>query len=139
MSRLGGEVAVKLHIRHPQTHLKAFHMSINKNKSTQTIFRLNFYDVDAKGFPKDSTVAKSIIVEVKNLEGLTTVDLTPYHIYVDKDVIVSAELIKSEGLREDIFFSGKLIGYSTTYFRWISLDAWEKIPVGVALFVDAEY
>lgn len=138
-NNLGAELAVKLDINHPKTHLRKFMVNIATCTLDKALFRLNFYSVDEKGFPKENILKQNIIVEPKEKTGLIEVDLQPYNIFVDEDVFVALEWIKDLGDAKGLNFSTKLVG-TGTFFRQASQDKWEKItPVGVGLHVEAAY
>lgn len=135
---LGAELAVKLNIKHPKTHLRKFYLNIANNSIEKPIFRFNVYNKDEKGLPKDNILSQSIIIEFKETKGLIELDLTPYNLYVDDDVFISVEWIKDLGDVKGLFFSTKMVG-SATYFRQASQDKWSKIPIGVGLHAEVAY
>jgi hypothetical protein len=137
---LGAEMAVKLDIRHPQTHLKKFMVHINSNSLGKApVFRFNLYTPDKNGFPGENLLTQNIILEPKETTGLVELDLIPYNLFVDDDVFISLEWIKDLGDAKGLYFSTKLIG-STTYFRQASQDKWQKAtPVGVGLHAEVAY
>jgi hypothetical protein len=69
--------------------------------------------------------------------GLIEFDLTPYNIFVDKDVFVALEWIKDLGDAKGLMFSTQLSG--PTWFRHTSQDKWEKVVPGLGLYVEAAY
>ncbi|MDO9000296.1 MAG: carboxypeptidase-like regulatory domain-containing protein [Bacteroidota bacterium] len=135
---LGAELAIKLNIKHPKTHLRKFYINIANNSIEKPIFRFNVYDKDEHGLPKDNILNQSVIIEFKEKTGLIELDLTPYNLYVDDDVFISLEWIKDLGDVKGLFFSSKLVG-SPTYFRQASQDKWAKIPIGVGLHAEVAY
>jgi hypothetical protein len=135
---LGAELAVKLNIKHPKTHLRKFYLNIANNSIEKPIFRFNVYNKDDKGLPKDNILLQSIIIEFKETKGLIELDLSPYNLYVDDDVFISVEWIKDLGDVKGLFFSTKMVG-SPTYFRQASQDKWSKIPIGVGLHAEVAY
>jgi hypothetical protein len=138
-NNLGAEMAIKLDINHPKTHLRKFMVNITNCTLDKAMFRLNIYSVDEKGYPKENILKQNIIIEPKEKTGLIEVDLKPYNIFVDSDVFVALEWIKDLGNVDGLSFSTKLAG-TGTYFRQASQDKWEKImPVGVGLHVEAAY
>jgi hypothetical protein len=138
-NQLGCELAIRLNIKEPQTHLRKFFLNIVYNKLEKPIFRFNVYSVDKNGFPKENILTQNIIIEPKITPGLIEFDLTPYQIYVDDDVFIAVEWIKDLGNTKDLAFSAKLIG-SSTYFRNASQDKWNKLPsIGVGLHTEVVY
>ena len=135
---LGAELAIRLNIKHPKTHLRKFYINIANNSIEKPIFRFNVYSKDEKGLPKENILSQSVIIEFKETTGLIELDFTPYNIYVDDDVFISLEWIKDLGDVKGLFFSTKLVG-SPTYFRQASQDKWAKIPIGVGLYAEIAY
>jgi len=135
---LGAELAVKLNIKHPKTHLRKFYLNVPRNSIEKPIFRFNVYNKDENGYPKDNLLTQNIIIEMKEKTGLIELDLTPYNLYVDDDVFISIEWIKDLGDIKGLYFSAKLVG-SQTYFRQASQDKWQKIPVGLGLHAEVAY
>ena len=135
---LGAELAIKLNIKHPKTHLRKFYLNIANNSIEKPVFRFNVYNKDEHGLPKDNILTQSIIIEFKEKTGLIELDLTPYNLYVDDDVFISVEWIKDLGDVKGLFFSTKMVG-SATYFRQASQDKWSKIPIGVGLHAEVAY
>lgn len=137
---LGAEFGVKLNIKHPQTHLLKLLFNINSNSINKIpVFRFNVYNLDKKGYPKDNVLTQNIIIEPKELTGFVEVDLRPYNIFVNEDVIIAIEWIKDLGDAKGLSFSTKLVG-SGTYYRQTSQDKWEKInSIGVGLHAQVAY
>lgn len=139
-NNLGAEIAIKLNIKHPQTHIRKFMVNVNRNTLNKApIFRLNIYNMDEKGMPNQNILTQNIILEPKNLTGLIEADLSSYGIVVDKDVFIAIEWIKDLGDAKGLYFSTKLVG-SATYFRQTSQAKWEKTtPIGVGLYAEVAY
>lgn len=138
-NNLGAEMAVRLEIKHPKTHLRKFRFNIASNSLEKAMFRLNIYSADEKGYPKENILKQNIIIAPNEKTGLIEVDLKPYNIFADEDVFVALEWIKNLGDVKGLNFSTKLVG-SGTYFRKASQDKWEKAgAVGVGLHVEAAY
>lgn len=138
-NNLGAEMAIRLNIKHQQTHLKKLMFQINSSTLDKAIFRLNIYSVDEKGNPGNNILKDNIIIEPKEKTGLVSFDLMPYNIFVDDDVFIALEWIKDLGDAKGLYFSSKLVG-SSTYFRQASQDSWHKTtPVGVGLHMEVAY
>jgi hypothetical protein len=139
-NNLGAEMGVKLNIKHPNTQIRKFMVNLSRNTLDKTpVFRLNIYSVDAKGYPKENILKENILIEPKTLVGFIEVDLKPYSILVNEDVIISLEWIKDLGNVSGLYFSSKLVNGST-YFRNASQDKWEKISgVGIGLHAEIGY
>jgi hypothetical protein len=138
-NNLGAEMAIKLNIKHPKTHIKKFMIKINSCGTEKAMFRFNVYNLDSKGYPKDNILKQNIIIEPSEKTGLITFDLMPYEIFVDEDVFIAIEWIKDLGDAKSLMFASKLVG-NATYFRQASQDKWEKVsPIGVGLHAEVAY
>lgn len=139
-NNLGAELAVKLHIKHPQTHLLKlmFNIAVN-NLDTCPLFRINIYREDDKGFPGENMLTQNVIVMPKTRTGMVEVDLTPYAVFTDRDVFIAIEWIKDLGNTRGLYFSTRVPG-SATYHRQASQGKWEKANgVGVGLHAEVAY
>jgi hypothetical protein len=136
---LGCEFAIKLQVKHKQTHLKKLLFHINQNDMDSLLFRFNVYSVNKKGYPEENILKQNILISPKIKTGLATIDLLPYSIFTDEDVFIAIEWIKDLGDVAKLMFSTKMIG-SATYFRQASQDKWEKVsPIGVGLHAEVSY
>lgn len=138
-NKLGAEMAIRLHIKHKQTHLKKLMFQINSNTIDHVIFRCNVYSVDKKGYPDENILKQNVLITATEKTGLQTFDLTPYNLFLDDDVFISIEWVKDLGDASKLMFATKMIG-SATYFKQASQDKWEKVsPIGIGLYVEAAY
>lgn len=137
---LGAELGIKLHIKHPQTHLRKVMFNINSNSIDKVpIFRLNVYAVDKHGDLQQNILKQNIIISPAEKTGYVEFDLTPYNIFVSHDVVIAIEWIKDLGDAKGLYFSTKLAG-SGTYYRQTSQDKWQKIgAIGIGLHSEVAY
>ncbi len=136
---LGSEIAVKLKIKSPDTQIRRFFLNIVQNPIHDPVFRLNVYAVSPSGAPGENLLKQNVIIEPGAKEGLISVDLSGYNIFVSDDVFISVEWIKDLGDASKLTFSTKLFG-STTYFRNASQGKWEKLEsAGVGLHAEVAY
>lgn len=138
--QLGAEMGIKINIRKNPTFVDAFNFNISYNRlSARSIFRLNFYNVK-KGKPSDNILTKNILVEIEPKQiGLILVDLKPYNIILDDDVIVTLEWVDSEGKNnegEAIFFSLGLLTNGTLYKKSSQARFKKHSSLGVAFNID---
>ena len=124
---LGNEVGVVMKLKKKRpTYIKDFKCFIAKNKYGQLKFRLNIYEMH-KGMPGKNILTENIYVETDIEQGLLTVDLTKYNIWVEKDFLVSLEWI--EDLGEDVlYFSARFLG-APMIARETSQGHWGKITM----------
>jgi len=115
--QLGAEIGIKINIPGRPTCVDAFsfHISYNRLKS-RSLFRLNIYNIK-NGKPSENILRESITIPVEGEQtGIVSMNLKPYHIILDDDVIVTLELIKNEKEPKDgeaIFFSLGLLTNGT--------------------------
>lgn len=139
-NNLGAELGVRLSIKHKDTYLRKLMFNISRNSiGIMPVFRVNVYRLNKEKMPIENILKENIIVEPKTATGFVEIDLRPYSLFVNEDVVISIEWIKDLGDAKGLYFSTKLLG-GNTYFRRASQDAWEKTsPVGVGLHVEVGY
>lgn len=106
--QLGAEMGIKINIPNRLTQIEAFNFTISHNRlSATSIFRLNIYSV-RKGKPFENILNNNIFVKVEPKQvGLISVDLEPYNIVLNEDIIVTLEWVETQGENnkgEAIFF-----------------------------------
>ena len=126
-NELGNELGALIEIKKP-SRLLSFHGTINKSDFDSLFFRLNLYTKD--GFENYiSVLDENIFVNLKPETKLTEieVDLRPYEIYVDDDILVSMEQISELG---DGVVQFALQRKGSTWVRAVSLANWYQAPLG---------
>jgi tetratricopeptide (TPR) repeat protein len=121
---LGGEIATKVNIKHKNTRLEDLRLQIVKNNSGSIKVRVNIYE-EINGMPGENLVKANILHTISKSFGEEIIDLKPYKIVVDDNIIVSIELIKVFGSYVDFEvatsrYNGK------AYTRHLSQDAWKR-------------
>jgi pimeloyl-ACP methyl ester carboxylesterase len=116
--QLGAEMGVRINIRQPIL-VDTFRFFISYNRlSAQAVFRLNFYEV-VSGKPGSNLMRQQILIPIDPKQtGEIVVDLKPYSIGLDDDVIVSLEWVDIKGNTEEgeaIFFPLGLFSNGTLY------------------------
>ncbi|MBC7411991.1 MAG: carboxypeptidase-like regulatory domain-containing protein [Bacteroidia bacterium] len=135
---LGWEIATFLNIKHKQTYLKTLKVSIVNNPYTNAKYRINIYAKDNKGNIGENILKQPITGIFPAKSGVIEIDLTKYNMYVDEDVFVAIEQISMyESGKKQISFSAKLM--DKIYFRVLSQGSWNPIPIGMGMWVEAEY
>lgn len=110
---LGGEIASVITIKEAHTKLLNLSFRILQNRSDSLRIRVNFYEYDG-GVPERTLVTEEIIHTISRKKGLETIDLTPYHIIANDDILVSIELLEAFGPR--IYFSLSASAYGGISF-----------------------
>ncbi len=119
-NQLGAEMGVKINVRKP-AYVDAFNFFVSHNRlSAKSVFRLNFYTVD-KGKPLKNILRHQILIPIEPKQtGDIRVDLKPYRIVLEEDVIVTIEWVDNLGVNnagEAIYFSLGLLNSGTLYKR----------------------
>lgn len=121
---LGGEIATKLKINKKDSKLLDLKLRILENISDSIKLRVNIYDSNKK-LPDKNLLNTNIFHVVTKKIGIDTINLKPYNIKVDKDIIVSIELVEVFGDKVGFVVAGS--GSGATYTRYISQDKWKEI------------
>lgn len=136
-SLLGNEIGAIIRIKRTPTHLKQFNASLAHPASDSVKLRLNFYSVK-NGRPDTILQHQNIFVTVKKGDEKITVDLEPYHIYVEDKFFVSLEAIENRN-GPGIMFSASILS-GNIISRETSQANWEKIGIaGIGFNVLASY
>ncbi len=117
--QLGAEMGIKINIRKNPTLVDAFNCTVSQNRlSAKAIFRLNFYSVQ-NGKPHENVLTQNILIPIEPKQtGPITVDLKPFNIVLEDDVIVTLEWVANEGDNKEgeaIFFPLGLFTNGTLY------------------------
>ena len=92
-SNKGHETGSIIEIKHEGTLLKDLRFDLRTNNPDSIVFRINIYSVDNKVFT--NILKDNIFVRLKKGEtGEQIVDLTPYNIVVDSDILVTIEFLE---------------------------------------------
>ena len=131
---LGGEIGTRLRINKKKSKIKELKIRVLENLSDSLRIRINIYDYD-KREPKNNIVNTNIFHTISIKKGIETINLKPYNIVVNNDVIVSIEVVEVFDDVIGFVVAGlKKTGVSTasTYTRYISQDKWKRTD-GVAM------
>lgn len=141
--QLGAEMGIKINIRKVPTFVDAFNFHISYNRlSAKSIFRLNFYTVKRKK-PSENILTSNILIPIEPKQtGLVTIDLKPYDIVLDEDVIVTLEWIDNQGNNnkgEAIYFSLGLLANGTINKKSSQAKFKKYNSMGVGFNIDVRY
>ncbi|PQJ20675.1 carboxypeptidase-like regulatory domain-containing protein [Tenacibaculum sp. SG-28] len=123
---LGGEIASRIKIYEKNSKLKDLRIRILENVSDSIKLRINLYEFN-KGYPRKNILNSEIYHTVSIKEGIEKIDLWPYNIIVNDDIIVSIELVEVYGDTLGFVIGGNS-GKGPTFTKYISQDKWVKIP-----------
>lgn len=121
---LGGEIATKINIKHKNTRLEDLRLQVVKNNSGSIKVRVNVYE-EINGMPGKNLATANMLHTISIPFGEEIIDLKPYNIVVNDNIIVSIELIQVFGSYVDFEvatsrYKGK------AYTRHLSQDAWKR-------------
>ncbi|HMX04259.1 MAG TPA: carboxypeptidase-like regulatory domain-containing protein [Chitinophagales bacterium] len=113
-------------------------MNLTAFTPDSAVLRINFYQLQ-NDEPDMLLNKEPIYVTIYKNQSEVRLDLRKYDIVAEDDFVMAAEwLVDLKGKEEKILFSGGFIGAGIRY-RTNSASKWKKVPVGIAMFVDAVY
>lgn len=135
---LGYEAGIRVKIKARPTILKQLRLHGLDTSYDTVFYRLNVYEMDGK-LPGKNVLREPIYVTLTDNEGIRdrTIDLTPYHIVVHDDFVITLEYIQELGegdLRlKTGFLSGKI------FYRRTSQAEWHSAALGYGMSVLIRY
>jgi len=137
---LGSELGIKVALGKKDVLLRSLNFNISQNSLDTGTFRINIYAMN-NGMPAENLLQHNIITTMGNKTGSYKVDLSPYHLLLHGDVLVSLEWIAgaTSANRGVIFFSAGFLN-SSTYHRKTSEAIWTRakgLGAGLNLSVQA--
>lgn len=88
----GDEIGAHIRIKR-QTYLKSANFNIYKISGDSMLYRVNIYEF-REGKAGQNLLTENVLIEDVQDEGVVTVDLTPYELVVNQDVLLTLENIK---------------------------------------------
>lgn len=123
----GGEQGIRINTQ-KQYYLEEVSFHLRFNTVDSILFRINVYDIDENGLPKNSLLNKDLFVKSKKKQKWINKKLGDDGLVIDQDIIVSYELVQiwySDKSSNDIFYTyGKDYPEGGMYFRRSSMDRW---------------
>lgn len=140
---LGSEVGVVIPIKKIPTIIKALSFTILSNKYDTLFFRINVYQIK-NGLPANNLLPQNVFTKIINeKEGTFEIDLSPYNLEVDGDILISLEWLSNffNNSKEanKLSFSGTMLGAKCMY-RKTSMGSWQlaPFPFGIGFLVNAK-
>lgn len=132
-NQLGYELGIIIKIKKP-SFLEKVNINIASASYDTLFYRLNVYTM-AAGSSYQNILHAPIYLELPadKLTQTIEVDLRPFNIKVDSDVLITLEHVKDLGPGH-LYFSAGLSG--RTHYRKTSQAKWESKPVGIGISVD---
>lgn len=141
--RLSKEMGVRMPVR-KDCKVEALNFNITSNDFKSLKFRINFYTLK-KGLPNELLNTRDIIFEIKEEHlGWFKVDLTPFDIFLEKElkeVVVSIQWVESEKANpKSKYFSisTKVASTKSCFFREKSMDKWRAMKSKPSFYLNAE-
>jgi len=135
---IGSQGGIKLAVKQQNTNIESLSFFIIQNSFESLTFRVNVYQM-TDGRPGDNILTGNVIFKVEGKQtGKITVDLTPYDIYVDKDVLIALEWIEAKPAASGTLDVAAVV-FGSTYFRQASQYYWKKKGTGLGLSVKINY
>jgi len=127
--QLGTEVGAIIPID-SKTFLKSAHFILNHAKGDSLLFRVNIYDY-SEGKRGEKLLLENVLIRDKQRKGEYTVDLSPYQLYVDQDLLLSLEWLQDDDDRgnTDITFDTKKSKKGKgAWIKKSSIGTFERVP-----------
>lgn len=96
-AQLGTEIGTPIRIK-KKTFLKTANFVINHAKGDSMVFRVNIYEFK-RGKIGETILKEAIIIREQQKKGVLTVDLIPYNLFVEDDVLLSLAWITDDNGR----------------------------------------
>ena len=135
---LGYEVGIRVKIRQRPTMLKQLRLHGLTTSYDTVFYRLNVYELE-DGNPGKNILKEPIYITLTDNEKTRDrdIDLTPYHIMVQDDFVISLEYVRDMGEGSLTLNTGMLSG--KTFFRRTSQGKWYSAPLGYGMSVLIRY
>ncbi len=92
--QLGTEIGAPIALEGP-TYLKSAHFVLNHAKGDSLLFRVNIYDF-RDGVVGENLLRENVLIRARQEPGTITVDLTPYELLPDADVLLALEWLRDD-------------------------------------------
>lgn len=123
---LGGEIASRIKIKNESTQLLEFKFKIIENQTDSLKIRVNVYDYHRR-YPTEKLLKSNLYKTIIRKDGVVSVNLEPYNLIVDNDIVIGIELIEVYGNSIEFAVSGNEYT-GASYRRQISQDSWKRFP-----------
>jgi len=124
---LGAEIGRKFNLPKGQVQLDSFRFYVSDNNFDTVRLRVNVRRLD--GRPGDNLLTENIVVELKPQQrGWVRVDLQPYNLVVNEDVVVAVEWIYHGGKGTSLSLPIAMLAGSVHFYKYGSQGRWKKFP-----------
>lgn len=127
--QLGTEIGAPIAIKGP-TYLKSAHFVLNHAKGDSLLFRVNIYHFrnEAVG---ENLLRENVLIRGRQEPGTIVVDLTPYELVLESDVLLTLEWIRDDEGKGNVgitFDTAKGKNPRGIYVKQTSLAPFEPLP-----------
>ncbi|MEM6522840.1 MAG: carboxypeptidase-like regulatory domain-containing protein [Bacteroidota bacterium] len=131
--QLGTEIGAHVQVK-AQAVLRSAHFTVNFTGADSLLFRVNLYDF-SNGRIGEKLTPKNIIIRAPQQKGTFDVDLEPYEITVNNDVMLSLEWIQDDNGQgnEGLMFRSKKGGRTNLYTKRTSFTEFKKLSDRVSM------
>jgi len=124
---LGSSIARSLNINHENTRIENIRFFLYSNFDT-TAIRVNFYSLN-KRKPYKSILTQGIYTQITGkTHDWISVDLKPYNIVVNEDVVIAIEWVGRSKKGSYLFFPLARPSIASHFYRQGCQNKWEKYP-----------
>ncbi len=126
-AQLGSEMGAYIRLK-KRTWIQSAHFVLNHAKGDSMHFRLNLYQM-RDGQIGENLLRENVLIQRPQKPGLHSVDLRPYQVVVESDLLMSLEWIRNDGENgnEGISFRCRRAGTENTYTRLTSQAPFQKV------------
>jgi membrane protease YdiL (CAAX protease family) len=124
---LGAEIGRKFNLPKGQVQLDSVRFFVSQNNFDTVRLRVNVYQLD--GRPSENLLNENIVVELKPQQrGWVKVDLQPYNLVVNEDVVVAVEWIYHGGKGKSLSLPIGMLAGAVHFYKYGSQGRWKKFP-----------
>ncbi len=127
--QLGTEIGAPIALEGP-TYLKSAHFVLNHAQGDSLLFRVNIYDF-RDGTVGENLLRENVLIRGRQERGTITVDLTPYELVPDADVLLALEWIRDDEGKGNVgvtFDTAKGKNPRGIYVKQTSLTPFAPLP-----------
>jgi hypothetical protein len=137
-SGVGSQAGIIIPITHSETNLQNLSFFIIQNPFKHLLFRMNLYEL-VNNKPGNNISSENILINVEdNQTGKVIFDLSKYHIFVSKDVLLTLEWIEGKpATNTKLAIAASVFGH--TYYRQASQFLWTRKGTGIGISVKTIY
>lgn len=133
-NQLGTAIGALIQVK-DKTLLKNANFTMNHDNGDSILFRVNIYEVQ-NGIIGENLLRENVIINAAQQKGTLTVDLSPYNLVVEHDVLLALEWIKDDqgAGNQGLSFRTKRAAFkSNIYLKIASIGSFSKLDAPLEL------